>query len=184
MTEIGDWDAASLLLRTNLTERFDTDIDLFLSGSWSHTRPSRTSENPYYKIMGMGLLNSNGELGSPVTAIWSTWVPSSPCPGMPGSAWSTTTAPSTGSTSPAPKIRWWAASWPYGAVSMKATGTSPFIGDNFFATIGVRYYDYEYTGSGNPMGEPMKIAELNSLNALNPVVDKVWDGYLSLTFRY
>ena len=47
MTEIGDWDAASLLLRTNLTERFDTDIDLFLSGSWSHTRPSQTSENPY-----------------------------------------------------------------------------------------------------------------------------------------
>ena len=62
MTEIGDWDAASLLLRTNLTERFDTDIDLFLSGSWSHTKASRTSENPFYKFMGMGLLNSNGEL--------------------------------------------------------------------------------------------------------------------------
>jgi hypothetical protein len=30
----------------------------------------------------------------------------------------------------------------------------PIFNDNFFATIGVRYYDYEYTGSGNPMGEP------------------------------
>ena len=60
----------------------------------------------------------------------------------------------------------------------------PIFNDNFFATLGVRYYDYEYTGSGNPMGEPTKISELNSLNALNPVVDEVWDGYLSLTFRY
>jgi hypothetical protein len=60
----------------------------------------------------------------------------------------------------------------------------PIFNDNFFATIGVRYYDYEYSGSGNPMGEPMKISELSSLNALNPVVDEVWDGYVSLTFRY
>ena len=37
--------------------------------------------------------------------------------------------------------------------------------NNFFATLGVRYYDYEYTGSGNPMGEPVNIDELNSLNA-------------------
>ncbi len=65
LTNIGDWDALSLLLRTNLIERFDTDIDLFLSGSWSHTSPSQTSENPFFKLMGQGLLNSNGELERP-----------------------------------------------------------------------------------------------------------------------
>jgi hypothetical protein len=48
----------------------------------------------------------------------------------------------------------------------------------------VRYYDYEYTGSGNPMGEPQKIDEINSLNALNPVIDEVMDGYVSLTLRW
>ena len=48
----------------------------------------------------------------------------------------------------------------------------------------MRYYDYEYTGSGNPMGEPVKISELSSLDALNPVTDEVIDGYISLTFRY
>ena len=63
-------------------------------------------------------------------------------------------------------------------------GGEPIVGRNFFATIGVRYYDYEYTGSGNPMGKPEDIDEINSLNALNPVIDKVWDGYLSLTYRY
>lgn len=44
--------------------------------------------------------------------------------------------------------------------------------------------DYEYSGSGNPMGEPVKIDELSSLNALTPIVDEVWDAYISLTFRY
>ena len=48
----------------------------------------------------------------------------------------------------------------------------------------MRYYDYEYSGSGNPMGKPVKIDDLSSLNALNPVIDEVWDGYVSLTFRY
>jgi len=54
-TEIGDWDALSLLLRTNLIESLDMDIALFLSGSWSHTSPSQTSQNPYYQVMGMGI---------------------------------------------------------------------------------------------------------------------------------
>jgi hypothetical protein len=48
----------------------------------------------------------------------------------------------------------------------------PIFNDNFFATIGLRYYDYEYTGSGNPMGEPVKIDDLSSLDALNPVIDE------------
>ena len=44
--------------------------------------------------------------------------------------------------------------------------------------------DYEYTGSGNPMGAPVKISELTSLDALNAVVDEVWLGYLSATLRF
>ncbi|MGA6925540.1 MAG: DUF3373 family protein [Desulfosarcina sp.] len=182
-TDIGDWDAASLLLRTNLIERFDTDIDLFLSGSWSHTNPSRTSQNPFYQIMGMGLLNSNGELKD--RDGWMIYL---------------------GAVFPMPWEARFGLEYNYGSQYwFNFTGAEdslvgsklavrgsvyegywhqPIFKDNFFATIGARYYDYEYAGSGNPMGEPMKISELNSLNALNPVVDKVWDGYLSLTFRY
>jgi hypothetical protein len=183
MTEIGDWDAASLLLRTNLTERFDTDIDLFLSGSWSHTRASRTSENPFYKLMGMGLLNSNGELedrdgymvylGAVFPMAWEGKF------GLEynyGSRyWFNFTGAEDSLVGSKLAVR--------GSV-YEGYWHQPIFNDNFFATLGVRYYDYEYTGSGNPMGEPMKISELNSLNALNPVVDEVWDGYLSLTFRY
>jgi hypothetical protein len=182
-TEIGDWDALSLLLRTNLTERFDTDIDLFLSGSWSHTSPSNTSENPFFKIMGQGLLNSNGELED--HDGYMVYL---------------------GAVFPMPWDARFGLEYNYGskywfnfsgaedsvvASKLAVRGQvfegywhQPIVNKNFFATIGARYYDYEYTGSGNPMGEPVKISELSSLDALNPVIDKVWDGYLSLTFRY
>ena len=182
-TDIGDWDAASLLLRTNLTERFDKDIDLFLSGSWSHTKPSRTSENPFFKIMGMGLLNSNGELedrdgymiylGSVFPMPWNGKL------GLEynyGSRyWFNFTGAEDSLVGSKLAVR--------GSV-YEGYWHQPIFSDNFFATIGVRYYDYEYTGSGNPMGKPEKIDKINSLNALNPVTDEVWDGYVSLTFRY
>ncbi|MFO7714176.1 DUF3373 family protein [Desulfosarcina sp.] len=182
-TEIGDWDAASLLLRTNLTERFDKDIDLFLSGSWSHTRPSRTSDNPFYKIMGMGLLNSNGELedrdgymiylGAVFPMPWDAKFGLEYNYGS--QYWFNFTGAEDSLVGSKLAVR--------GSV-YEGYWHQPIFNDNFFATIGVRYYDYEYTGSGNPMGEPMKIAALSSLNALNPVIDEVWDGYISLTFRY
>ena len=183
MTEIGDWDAASLLLRTNLAERFDQDIDLFLSGSWSHTKASRTSENPFYQMMGMGLLNSNGELEDRdgymiyVGAVFPMpWDAKFGLEYNYGSRyWFNFTGAEDSVVASKLAVR--------GHV-YEGYWHQPIFNNNFFATIGVRYYDYEYTGSGNPMGEPMKISELNSLNTLNPVIDKVWDGYVSLTFRY
>ncbi len=183
MTEIGDWDAASLLLRTNLAERFDQDIDLFLSGSWSHTKASRTSENPFYQMMGMGLLNSNGELEDRdgymiyVGAVFPMpWDAKFGLEYNYGSRyWFNFTGAEDSVVASKLAVR--------GHV-YEGYWHQPIFNNNFFATIGVRYYDYEYTGSGNPMGEPMKISELNSLNALNPIIDEVWDGYLSLTFRY
>ena len=183
MSEIGDWDAASLLLRTNLSERFDKDIDLFLSGSWSHTSPSQTSNNPYYKLMGMGLLNSDGELED--RDGWMVYLGAvfpMPWDGRFGleynygsKYWFNFTGAEDALVNSKLAVR--------GSV-YEAYWHQPIYGDNFFATLGVRYYDYDYTGSGNPMGEPVKISELTSMDALNPVIDEVWDGYLSLTFRY
>jgi hypothetical protein len=46
------------------------------------------------------------------------------------------------------------------------------------------HHDYEYTGSGNPLGAPVKISEINSLNAIFPVIDKVWDLSASITMRF
>lgn len=182
-TEIGDWDALSLVLQTNLTERFDKDVDLFLSGSWSHTSPSQTSTNPYYEIMGMGLLNSNGELKSrDGYMIYLGAVLPMPWSGRLGLEYNYGT-------------KYWfnfsgaedslvASKLAVRGHVYEAYWHQPIYKDYFFATLGARYYDYEYSGSGNPMGEPVKIEDLTSLNALTPVVDEVWDAYLSLTFRY
>ena len=60
----------------------------------------------------------------------------------------------------------------------------PIFGRNFFVQLGGQYYDYDYTGSGNPLGEPVDIDSITSFDAVFPVTDKVWDIYLSATLRY
>ena len=182
-TEIGDWDAASVLVRTNLTERFDKDIDLFLSGSWSHTKPSGVSQNPFYKLMGMGLLNSNGEMSDrDGYMVYMGAVFAMPWEGRFGleynygsQYWFNFTGAEDSLVGSKLAVR--------GQV-VEGYWHQPIFFDNFFATIGARYYDYDYTGSGNPLGEPQEIDALNAFGALNPVIDKVLDGYVSLTFRY
>ncbi|MCA1932356.1 MAG: DUF3373 domain-containing protein [Calditerrivibrio sp.] len=60
----------------------------------------------------------------------------------------------------------------------------PIVGDNFFATFGFTMSDYKYTGSGSPMGEPKKIEDVIPYNVMMPVVDKVANYYVKLTYRY
>jgi hypothetical protein len=60
----------------------------------------------------------------------------------------------------------------------------PIFGKHFFVKLGGRFYDYEYTGSGSPLGEPEKISQANSFDGLFPIVDEVWDVYASATMRF
>lgn len=60
----------------------------------------------------------------------------------------------------------------------------PIVDNKFFATIGYQLFDYEYTGSGNPMGAPTKIDDINGLHAMMPVVDKVSKFYGSFTYSF
>lgn len=182
MTNIGDWEGASLLLRTNLGEKL-ADIDLFLSGSWSHTEPSNISRNPFYEIMGQGLLSSNGELESHNGySVYAGAIFPMPLEARLGL-----------------EYNWGSQYWlnfsgaedSLVASKLAARGQvwelyyhQPIVDRNFFLTLGGQYYDYEYTGSGNPMGEPVEISELTSLDALNAVVDEAWLVYLSATLRF
>ncbi len=182
-TEIGDWDAASLLLRKNLYDTFEKDIDLFLALSWSHTSASQISANPFYEIMGQGLLSSNGNLedrdGYSLYAGAIFPMPFNARLGL--------------------EYNWGSKYWfNFTGAEDSLVGSKlatrgsvyegyyiqPIFGQNFFVKLGTRYYDYKYTGSGNPLGAPENISELNALNALFPVADKVWDGYLSATVRF
>ncbi len=182
MTEIGDWDAASLLLRTNLAEKL-TDVDLFLAGSWSHTDPSNISRNPFYQIMGQGLLSSNGDLEShDGYSVYAGIVFNLPWDARLGLEYNwgseywfnmTGAEDSLVGSKLAARGQVWEIYW-----------HQQIFKDNFFITLGGQYYDYEYTGSGNPLGAPVKISEVTSLDALNAVVDEVWVGYLSATLRF
>jgi Protein of unknown function (DUF3373) len=181
-TNIGDWDAASLLLRTNLAERF-SDIDLFLATSWSHTKADKISSNPWYEILGQGLLSSNGDLQS--RDGYSVYA---------------------GAIFPMPfdaklgvEYNWGSKYWfNFTGAEDSLVGSKlaargqvfegywiqPVVNDKFFVTIGARYYDYKYSGSGNPMGEPVKISEANGLDSFNAIVDDVWDASISATLRF
>ena len=182
-TEIGDWDAASLLLRTNLYPYIEKDIDLFLATSWSHTDPSGISANPFYEILGQGLLSSNGDLESRNGySIYTGALFPMPFDGRLGL-----------------EYNWGSKYWfNFTGAEDSIVGSKlatrgsvyegyyilPVFRNNFFLKLGSRYYDYEYTGSGNPLGKPVEISEMNSLDALNPVADKIWEAYLSATIRF
>ncbi len=185
-TNIGDWDAATLLLSSNIdldTENENEGIDWFVNGSWSHTNPSQVSKNPFYEIMGMGLLSSNGNLkdrdGYSVYAGTILPMPLKARLGFEynwGSKyWFNFTGAEDSLIGSKLAVR--------GEV-YEAYYIQPIYSHNFFAKFGTQYYDYEYSGSGNPLGEPVKISSITSLDALNPVADKVWNYYASVTFRY
>lgn len=182
MTNIGDWDAATVLLRTNLADK-GPDIDVFLSGSWTHTDPSRISANPFYELMGMGLLNSNGELASrDGYGIYAGVIFNMPWNARLGIEYNwgsrywfnfTGAEDSLVASKLAARGQVWEVYW-----------HQDIFPGNFFLTLGGQYYNYEYSGSGNPLGKPVKISELTSLDALNAVPDEVWVGYLSATLRF
>ncbi|MFH2046083.1 MAG: DUF3373 family protein [Pseudomonadota bacterium] len=182
-SNIGDWQAASLLVRSNLTEKFDKDIDFFISGSWSHTDPSQISENPFYEIMGQGLLSSNGDLKSRdgymiyVGAIFP--MPLDAKVGLEYNYGSKYWFNFTGAEDSLIGSKLATRGQVY-----EIYYNQPIVGRNFFIQLGGQYYDYDYTGSGNPLGEPVRINKLTSFDALFPVVDKVWNAYLSATLRW
>jgi len=182
---IGDFDLATLVFRTNFAEYF-SDIDFFIAPSWSHTDPSNVSGNPYYGLMGHGLVSTadaDGNLES--HDGYSVY---------------------TGVLFPMPfearlglEYNWGSEYWinmtgaedSLIASKLAARGNvyeayyiQPVYEDNFFVKLGGQYYDYEYTGSGNPLGAPVKIDDITALDAFFPVVDTAWNAYLSATVRF
>ncbi len=60
----------------------------------------------------------------------------------------------------------------------------PMVGNKLTLSIGAQYYDYDYTGSGNPMGAPVKISDMSALDAFLPVTDSMWNYYMNLVYRW
>jgi hypothetical protein len=60
------------------------------------------------------------------------------------------------------------------------------VNPKMFIKFGGIYYDYKYTGSGSPVGAPVKISDIQDGNAASmlPAVDTAWDTYASLTVKF
>lgn len=180
---LGNWQAASLLIRNNFYESLGADINMFISASWSNTDPDQISGNPFYEMMGMGLLSSNGQLekhdGYSVYAGMTFPMPKDARLGLEYNWGSEYWFNFTGAEDSLAGSKLAARGQVY-----EAYYHQPVAGNLLLLTLGSRYYDYEYTGSGNPLGAPVKITEAMATDALFPVADTVWDVYLSATMRF
>jgi hypothetical protein len=60
------------------------------------------------------------------------------------------------------------------------------INPRAFIKVGAIYYDYEYSGSGSPVGAPKKVSDVQDGTeySLLPVVDKLWDFNASITMKF
>ena len=60
------------------------------------------------------------------------------------------------------------------------------INPRAFIKIGGLYYDYEYTGSGSPVGKPVKVSDVQDgvAYSLLPVIDTAWDAYAKITMQF
>jgi len=176
---IGSIDLVTLLGQSKIG-----DVGFFVDLALSHARPSGISANPMMQFLGTdGLLNSNGEqndrTGYSVWAGLKTELP-----------WQATVGV---------EYNWGSEYWisftggednPAG--SKLATRGSvyelfynhPMVDGKLILSVGAQYYDYEYSGSGNPMGAPVKITDLNSLDAFLPVTDTMWNYYMNLVYRW
>lgn len=178
-TNLGDWQAASLNLKTNVAESIG-GIDLFCNLSWSQVDPSgKASEIPMYKMLNQGLMTGKTEDGY---SIWLGAVFPMPLDGKLGveynygsKYWFNFTGAEDSITGSKLAAR--------GEV-IEAYYHQPIVGDNLFVTLGGRLYDYEYTGSGNPLAAPVKVSEANAMDAIFAQPDEVWNINLSATMRF
>jgi hypothetical protein len=171
MSEVGNIDLHSLI-----AQGYTFDFSWFAAYSMSKTDPTNRSANPMYQFMGMDqMMDGTGHM------YWlGVMTPELPfLGGKLGVEYNHGTK------------YWQPFILTYDAQKLATRGDvyevyyhQPIVGNNFFATLGYIHYDYEYTNSGNFMGEPVKIEDATAFNTLMPVVDKVDQFYLKMTYRF
>jgi hypothetical protein len=160
-------------------------LDLFLSGAWSHTKAEKVSQNPAYEMLGMSLLSSEGELenhdgysvyagGRYNLADYGTKL------GLEYNYGSKYWFNFTGAEDNLVGSK----------LATRGHVVEPYVtqnisGENFFLRLGAQFYDFEYSGSGNPLGEPKDVDEVTGLETtLSPVIDTMQQYYLSAVYRF
>ncbi|MCF8056903.1 MAG: DUF3373 family protein [Desulfocapsa sp.] len=176
---IGSMDIVTLLAESKIG-----NVGFFGDFALSYAQPSGISGNPVMQFLGTdALLNSNGEQSDRTGySFWGGLKTELPWEGTIGV-----------------EYNWGSQYWigftggednPAG--SKLATRGSvyelfynhPMLDKKLTLSLGAQYYDYDYTGSGNPLGEPVKISEMSALDAFMPVTESMWNYYANLTYRW
>ena len=180
-TEIGKWQAASLLIETNL---LDGRLDLFGAFSWTHTEAKRVSKNPLYEMLRYSLLSSGGDLKTRngygiYMGIRYSFFDLGLKLGFEYNYGSKYWFPFTGAEDNLIASK----------IAVRGYVFEPYliktiVNENFFLRLGAQFYRFEYTGSGNPLGKPVDIDEVTGMDVLFPAIEKMDQYYLSLVYRY
>jgi len=56
--------------------------------------------------------------------------------------------------------------------------------ESFYFIIDAEYYNYDYTGSGNPLGKPVKIDEATIFDSVTPEIDNLFNVSLSMILSF
>jgi len=171
MSEVGNIDLHSVI-----AQGYTFDFSWFASYSMSKTDPTGRSANPMYQFMGQDtMFDGTGH------SVWLGIM----TPELPFLGGKLGVEYNHGSK------YWQPFMSTYDAQKLATRGDvyevyyhQPIVGNNFFATLGYIHYDYEYTNSGSYLGEPVKIKDATAFNTMMPVVDKVDNFYLKMTYRF
>lgn len=171
MSEVGNIDLHSVI-----AQGYTFDFSWFASYSMSKTDPTGRSANPMYQFMGQDtMFDGTGH------SVWLGIM----TPELPFLGGKLGVEYNHGSK------YWQPFMSTYDAQKLATRGDvyevyyhQPIVGNNFFATLGYIHYDYEYTNSGSYLGEPVKIEDATAFNTMMPVVDKVDNFYLKMTYRF
>ena len=180
-TNIGDWQALALGVQAHMLEG---KLDLYLSGAWSHTKAEKVSEEPLYKMLGMSLLSSGGELeshdGYSVLAgtryhleDFGTKI------GLEYNYGSKYWFNFTGAEENLIGSK----------LATRGHVIEPYliqsiVDDNFFLRLGAQFYKFNYSGSGNPLGKPVDVDDVTGMETIFPVIDQMQQYYLSIVYRF
>ena len=180
-TSLGEWHAATMLMQANAMEG---NLDLFLSGAWSHTKAENISQNPMYEMLGLSLLSSGGDLEE-------------------HDGYSLYTGGRYNMESIGTKL---GLEYNYGSkywfnftgaednligskLATRGHVVEPYLiksiqGENFFLKLGTQQYWFQNSGSGNPLGEPKDVEDVNGMDSIFPVIEKMQQYYLSAVYRF
>jgi len=56
--------------------------------------------------------------------------------------------------------------------------------ESFYIVLDAEYYKYDYTGSGNPLGKPVKIDEATIFDSVTPEIDNLINASLSIVMSF